>query len=151
MLREGPLHAIELKRKVNLYGDALKAKFDKAITELQTGLKILPVGVAEAGAWRYAFIYDLMSRWLPNVSLAARELTRSEARVRLLSQHLSNVICLTPKAISSAFGWKVNETQTTIDKLIEQGRAEFGRVVKGLDEDVVLVKSKLGIKRTGMF
>lgn len=89
LLREGPLHTIELKRKVNLYGDVLKAKFDKAITELQTGLKILPVGVAEAGAWRYAFIYDLMSRWLPNVLLAARELTRGEARVRLLSQHLA--------------------------------------------------------------
>jgi hypothetical protein len=139
LLREGPLHAIELKRKVNLYGDNLKTKFDKAITELQTGLKILPVGVAEAGAWRYAFIYDLVARWLPNVPILARQIARSDARSKLLLQHLSNVIFTTPKAISNVFGWKAKETQVAVEKLIDLGQAGFGRVVKGLDEDVVLV------------
>ena len=42
LLREGPMHAIAIKRKVNLYGDEVEGKFDKAISELQTGLKILP-------------------------------------------------------------------------------------------------------------
>jgi hypothetical protein len=139
LLREGPLHAIELKRKVNLYGDNLKTKFDRAITELQTSLKILPVGVAEAGAWRYAFIYDLVARWLPNVPIHARDITRSDARSRLVTNYLTNAIFATPKAISSVFGWKAKETQVVIEKLANQGRIGFGRLVKGLSEDVIVM------------
>ncbi len=80
LLRHGPLHAIEIKRKANLYGDALKARFDKALTELQMGLKVLPVGVAKAGAWRYAFVYEIVSRWFPDLPARAREVTRAAKR-----------------------------------------------------------------------
>lgn len=138
LLREGPMHAIALKRKVNLYGDEVKGKFDKAISELQTGLKILPVGVAEAGAWRYAFIYDLFARWLPDVPPAAREITRSQARVNLLERHLHNVIYAPSKDIARIFGWKKADAEAAITTLIEQSKAIGGNIIKGLDADVVV-------------
>jgi hypothetical protein len=139
LLKNGAMHAIELKRKSNLYGDELKSKFDKALNELQTGLKVLPVGVAEAGAWRYAFIYEIVSRWFPDVPIHARNITPSDARSRLVTNYLSNVIFATPKAISSVFGWKVKETQVVIEKLANQGLISFGRLVKGLSEDVIVM------------
>ena len=123
----------------NLYGDTVKTKFDKAVQELQKSLKVLPVGVAEAGAWRYAFIYDLVWRWLPNVAAQAREITRSQARATILARHLRNVIYSTPKVISQTFGWKASETQSAIENLIGLRQARFGRMVKGCDDDVVLV------------
>ncbi len=146
LLNEGRLHAIDLKRKVGLYGDERKGKFDKAINELQGGLKILPAGVAEAGAWRYAFIYDLLPRWLPDVSAQARAISRPQARVNILNQHLRNVIYATPREISRLFGWKATETQAAIEALVATGAAQFGPLVKGLgtgeQADAVIVWSQ---------
>lgn len=138
LLRHGPLHAIDLKRKANLYGDALKGRFDKALTELQVGLKVLPVGVAEAGAWRYAFIYDIVSRWFPDVSERARTITRGEAQATILSRHLRNVICATPKDVSRLFGWSAQETATAIRRLVERGEVVLGEAIVSVKSDGVL-------------
>lgn len=71
---------------------------------------MLPTGVAEAGAWRYAFIYDIVSRWIPDQTTAARDLSRSEARATILNCHLRNVIYATPKEVARLFGWTAKET-----------------------------------------
>jgi hypothetical protein len=138
LLKHGPLHAIDLKRKANLYGDAMKGKFDKALTELQIGLKVLPTGVAEAGAWRYAFIYDIVSRWLPDVPAQARKITRGEARTIILARHLHNVIVATPREITRLFHWSVDETNAAIRRLVERNQAQTGKLVQGLNHDAML-------------
>ena len=139
LLRHGPMHTIELKRKANLYGDSLKTKFDKALTELQVGLKVMPTGVAEAGAWRYAYIYDIVSRWLPDQTAKARDLSRNEARATLLSRHLRNVIYATPKELTRLFGWTAKETSSTVQQLVASGVALQGHVVKGVDSDDIVL------------
>lgn len=138
LLEDGPTHAIALKRKVGLYGDAAKGRFDKAVNELQRGLKILPVGVAEAGAWRYAFVYELLWRWLPDVTEQARELSRPDARARILGRHLDNVRWTTPVEAGRLFGWRAQEVQTAVGVLVKDGRAAHGRCIKGIDDDVVV-------------
>jgi hypothetical protein len=138
VLKHGPMHAIDIKRKVGLYGDAHKGKFDKALSELQVGLKVLPIGVAEAGAWRYAFIYELLWRWLPEVPAQAREIGRGEARAALLARHLRNVIVTTPKEIARTFGWKPAEVEKAVTAVTDAGSATAGRVVKGIDAEVVV-------------
>ncbi len=138
LLRHGPLHAIELKRKSNLYGDALKAKFDKALNELQAGLKVLPTGVAEAGAWRYAFIYDIVSRWLPEQTKAAQGISRGEARVNILSRHLRNVVMADAKTLARIFGWKAAEVDAALKQLAERGEISLQQQVKGVKGDVVI-------------
>jgi hypothetical protein len=138
LLKHGPLHAIELKRKAGLYGDELKGKFDKALTELQVGLKVLPTGVAEAGAWRYAFIYDIVARWLPGPAAAARDITRSDARAAILARHLRNVIYTTPREIARTFGWKLAEAEAAIMRAVERGEASHGVLIKGSGDDVVM-------------
>jgi len=50
ILREGPLDTIALRRAAGLSRPQAKYRFDRALTELQRGLWILPVGVAKAGA-----------------------------------------------------------------------------------------------------
>lgn len=138
VLKHGAMHAIDIKRKVGLYGDEHKGKFDKALTELQVGLKVLPVGVAEAGAWRYAFIYELLWRWLPELPAQARAIGRGEARAALLARHLRNVIFATPKEIGRVFGWKPAEVEKAITAAVASGAAATGRLVKGVDAEVVV-------------
>jgi hypothetical protein len=36
--------------------------------------KVVPTGVVEAGAWNYAFTYELFQRWFPDIPEQARGL-----------------------------------------------------------------------------
>ena len=91
--------------------------FEKALTELQTGLKVLPVGIAPAGAWRYAFIYEILPRWYPDVAERARQIDRAGARAAILDQYVKNVIASPLIAIARLFGWKSIETQQAAERL----------------------------------
>ncbi len=138
LLKHGALHAIELKRKANLYGDESKGRFDKALTELQVGLKVLPVGIAEAGAWRYAFVYQIVSRWLPDIPKQAEKIGRNEARDAILRTYLCNVVYTSPKEIVKTFGWKKAEAEAALARLIERGGATQAPTLQGLAKDAVL-------------
>ncbi len=143
LLKHGALHAIELKRRANLYGDESKGRFDKALNDLQTGLKVMPVGVAEAGAWRYAFVYQIVSRWLPDVPAQAEKISRQQARVSILRRHLANVFYCTPRDAGRIFGWSAKETAAAFASLVEQGEAESGATVEGVrGECVVAVQGR---------
>ena len=48
---------MRLRREARRRAESAKSRFDRALVELQVRLKVLPIGVAEAGAWNYAFIY----------------------------------------------------------------------------------------------
>jgi len=56
------MDTVALRRKVGLSSKESKYRFERALLELQADMKILPTGVAEAGAWNYAFIYDIVPR-----------------------------------------------------------------------------------------
>jgi hypothetical protein len=79
-LEHGPLDTVRLRREARMSAESAKSRFDRALVELQVGLKVLPIGVAEAGAWRYAFVYEIVQRYLPDLPEQARPIGRGEAR-----------------------------------------------------------------------
>ncbi|NIO69171.1 MAG: hypothetical protein GTN71_09090, partial [Anaerolineae bacterium] len=87
-MEHGPQHVIELRRLARLTGQSRTAAFQRALAELQADLKILPVGVARAGAWHYAFIYEIVSRWYPDLPERARPIRGDQARRTLLATYL---------------------------------------------------------------
>jgi hypothetical protein len=115
-----------------------KPRFEKALTELQVGLKVLPVGVAETGAWRYAFIYELLPRWLPDVPERARAITRSRARQAILDQYMRNVIAATPQQAARLLNWSLDETRKTAEKLAEAGRLTLDSKISGMREPQIV-------------
>ena len=117
LLKGGAAHAIQLKRASGFYGDEKKSRFDRALNELQCGLKVLPVGIAEAGAWRYAFVYEVLQRWLPAVPQQAQQLSRSQARQIITQRYLQNAIVTTPTSLAKLFGWTLREAQETLHHL----------------------------------
>lgn len=123
----GPLDTVRLRRETRLAAESAKAAFERALVELQVGLKILPVGVAEAGAWRYAFVYDLVSRHFPDLPAQAQTLPRSQARAVLVERYLTNVVAATRaevRHIFSALKWTPTEWEHTWAALRESGRIE---------------------------
>ena len=77
------MNTIDLRRAARLTSKASDSEFARAFDMLQADFKILPVAVAEAGAWRYAFIYDIVPRHMPELVERARSIGEAEARSRL--------------------------------------------------------------------
>ena len=66
---------------------------------------ILPIGVAAVGAWKYAFIYDLVARHFPEIIEQAHPITESEARRNLASTYLKSVGAARQADVARMFGW----------------------------------------------
>lgn len=121
LLTQGPLDAVRLRSEARLASSSAKSRFDRALVELQAGLKVLPVGVAEAGAWNYAFIYELVERWFPDLPDQARDLATSEARWRILRQLLANLIASERGALLRSLGWKPAELERVLRPRLDSG------------------------------
>jgi hypothetical protein len=124
ILENGPLDTVRLRREARMSAESAKSRFDRALVELQVGLKVLPIGVARTGAWNYAFTYELFQRWFPEVPEQARGIKRSEARRALVSRYLDNVVATDRKMIAKVFhvlGWTPREMGRTIAALLEEG------------------------------
>lgn len=120
---QGAQHTVALRRLAHLSSDGAKSRFDKAITDLQRGLWVVPIGVAEAGAWRYAFIYELFERWFPNVIDSARMITRTDAEEHVARRWLDSVGAAPPKDLQRLLGWNRDRAEAALDRLGQSGSA----------------------------
>lgn len=75
LLFRGPLDTITLRKLAGLSSQAANTEFNHALEELQTTFRILPVGVSDAGAWHYAFIYQILPHQFPDIIDRAHEIT----------------------------------------------------------------------------
>ncbi len=123
LLRNGPQHTIRLRRLAHLSASQSKSRFNKALTDLQRGLWVVPIGIAEAGAWRYAFIYELFDRWFTNVAARARPITLADARTALTRRYLDSVGAATAQDIVRLFRWRLKETEKALRKLASEDLA----------------------------
>jgi hypothetical protein len=123
LLERGALDSVALRREARMTSKGSNTRFERALAELQTGLKIMPVAVAEAGAWRYAFVYEIVDRFYPELAGHARPIARGEARRHLADLYLRSVGAATPAQLKRLFRWPAEETQRTCDELLETRRA----------------------------
>jgi hypothetical protein len=119
LLANGPLDAVRLRQESRLAATQAKSRFDRALVELQGGLKILPTGVAEAGAWRYAFVYDLVERWFPDLPSRARRIGTGQARRQIARQYVQSMIVADRSSIARALGWRPADVERTVGQLLE--------------------------------
>jgi hypothetical protein len=122
LLVKGKLDTLSLRREARLTGTEHNTRFERALVELQRDFKILPVAVAEAGAWRYAFVYELVGRWFPDLPAQAQGISRGEARAYLADAYLKSVGAAPEVQLSRLFGWRADETRRTCEKLLAQRR-----------------------------
>lgn len=119
LLREGPLHTIDLRNAAKLT-NARESEFNRALETLQSDFKILPVGVAKAGAWKYAFIYEIVSRHYPDLPEKARFINEAEARRRLLELYFESLGAAQVRDVLKLFGWHKDLTARSIASLVER-------------------------------
>jgi winged helix DNA-binding protein len=119
LLNEGALNTIDLRRAAKL-ANAKESEFNKALEVLQSDFKILPIGVSEAGAWKYSFIYEIVPRHYPELPEKARKIGEREARTRLTELYFESVGAAQEGDANKLFGWKKELTARTIAGLVEK-------------------------------
>jgi hypothetical protein len=119
LLKEGALHTIDLRNAAKLT-NARESEFSKALEILQKDFKILPVGVAKAGAWKYAFIYEVVTRHYPELPEQARFIGEGEARLKLAELYFQSLGAGQERAVIKLFGWQKELTTRTLTGLVEK-------------------------------
>jgi winged helix DNA-binding protein len=119
LLKEGTLNTLDLRKAAKLT-NARESEFNKALEVLQKDFKILPVGVAEVGAWKYSFIYEIVTRHYPELQEKARFINEGEARSKLADLYFKSVGAAQERDVNKLFGWQKELTARTITGLVEK-------------------------------
>ena len=119
ILDNGPLHTIDLRHMAHM-SNAKDSEFNKALEILQSDFKILPIGVAKAGSWNYAFIYEITARYWPDLASDARKIGEAEAREKLLEGYLRSVGAAQLRDVNKLFRWGNTITERTVKRVVEQ-------------------------------
>jgi hypothetical protein len=137
LLDKGALNTLDLRREAKL-SNAKDSEFNKALEQLQRDFKILPVGVAEAGAWKYSHIYEVVTRHYPDLAEHARVIKESQARAKLLELYFEMVGAAQLRDVNKLFGWGNEMVKKAIGKLAESGKLVMAEHPKSVGEWVAL-------------
>jgi hypothetical protein len=129
ILNEGALDTVSLRKLARMTNKASDSPFNRALETLQADFKILPVGIAQAGAWKYAFVYECVHRHYPGLLDQARAIRQAEARQHLIEIYLRSVGAARVRDIALLFGWPAKEIAQAVDALVQAGAAQQGVTV----------------------
>ena len=130
LLREGPLDTLALRRAARLASPESNSRFNRALEDLQVDFKILPVGISDAGAWHYAFRYDLTARHFPEIPEKARFIGEDQARQKLAELYWRSLGAAPVSEYLKLFGWKPEMAMKVLDEMVA---GQF--LVRNLQED----------------
>lgn len=140
LLREGPLHTIQLRRAAGLSSRESEYRFNRALLQLEADFKVLPIGVAQAGAWRYAFICEIVARHFPRLPSQARKITHGDARRKLSELYLRSVGAARAQDLMKLFGWKRTEAERALDQLAASDLVQRGVALDGKTGDWAVLR-----------
>jgi hypothetical protein len=126
LLHEGPLDTLTLKREAHLSNPTSEGRFNRGLDELQSSFRILPVGISQAGAWKYAFIYDITARYYPWIDEKSRPIQENDARIRLIKLAMLSCGAAKEKDLMKLFSWKANQVQKNLAALVQKGELTGG-------------------------
>jgi hypothetical protein len=129
LLDKGALDTLSLRKEAHLQ-NAKESIFNRALEDLQKDFKILPVGITEAGAWRYSYRYELTCRHFPDLIEAARPIGEAEARRTLMMLYVRSVGATQIRDLVKLFGWPVELVKRSVDKLLQTGELVEAELVQ---------------------
>jgi hypothetical protein len=121
LLENGPLDSITLRKSARLTSQDSESRFTRALSDLQTDFKIMPVAVVDAGSWHYSFAYDIVSRHEPEIIEKARYLGELDARQRIIELYFRSVGASQPRDLLKLFRWMPRDIEQTVDRLADKG------------------------------
>ena len=126
LLENGPLNTIALRKRAHMTSRASDSRFDRAIAYLQADFKIMPIGVSQAGGWRYAFVYDIVAHHYPKLPQLARKISEEQARLKLTELYFLSVGAAQQRDVMKLFGWKSPVADRVINELVGTEKLDRG-------------------------
>ncbi|MEW6650338.1 MAG: crosslink repair DNA glycosylase YcaQ family protein [Chloroflexota bacterium] len=120
LLGEGALDTISLRKAARLSNPESDSRFNRALDTLQIEFKVLPVGTAKAGAWRYAFVYDLVHRHFPDLIEQSRLISEKQAYTHILTRYFESVGAASVRQIQAIFSWRNEDITRALEHLIDE-------------------------------
>lgn len=117
LLNEGPLDTLSLRRAARLSSETSSARFSRSLDDLQMEFKILPVGISRVGGWNYAFIYDIVPRYHPDLQDKARFISELEAQQSLAAIYLRSVGAFRARDLAYLFRWSPADAARVLQRL----------------------------------
>ena len=128
LLFNGPMDTISLRKTARMTSKSSTSRFQRALDQLQVEMKILPTGISEAGAWKYAFIYDIVPRHFPDIEERSRSIQIPQARRFLLEKCLLALGLADFSTIKKLFHWKDRDLKRTIQTLQEESALRWSQI-----------------------
>jgi hypothetical protein len=128
LLNEGPLDTLALRHASQLSSPSNASRFNHALELLQADFRILPVGIAEAGTWKYAFIYDVFQRHFPDLIETSRNIAQTTARENLLKTYLKTIGACPINESNQLFKWEGIEIEHSIKILLDKNEIVQGKL-----------------------
>jgi hypothetical protein len=126
ILDDGPMNTVALRRAVHMTNRESDQRFNRALTDLQTDFKILPIGVAQAGSWNYAFIYEITARFFPELPDQAHPISEITAQQKLCEVYFRSMGAARISDVRKIFTWNHLQAERAIDRLERQGILKCG-------------------------
>ena len=133
--KNGPLDTISLRKEARLAGANSQSPFNRALDILQAQLRVLPVAISEAGAWKYAYVYDLTHRYYPHLPERARFITENQAMDQLLRLFFKSLGAASLRQVTNTFRWDTGLTLKALERLVNTGLIKNDVKVEGKTEN----------------
>lgn len=143
ILDNGPLDTIALRRAAHLSSNENEGRFNKALADLQAGFMLVPVAVTQAGSWHYAFAYDIVARYYPEIPEQARFIGELDARRKLVELYFRSVGAAQLRDVNLLFGWKPEESGAVVEHLAESGVLRRGAEIEGQRGEWIVLKEAI--------
>jgi len=122
ILVKGPMDSIMLREESRLSSKENNSRFSRALNLLMRDFRILPIGVAEAGTWNYAFIYDAVHRHFPDLPEKAHVIGESDARMKILESLFRSLGASRIQHIRKLFQWPEGLVERTLEVMLEKNK-----------------------------
>jgi len=119
LLEKGRMDTVELRRATHMTSQGSESRFNRALADLQSDFKIVPVAVTDSGSWRYAFAYDIVVRHYPWLLEKAALIRERTAHQRLISEYIHSVGAAQEQDIVKLFKWNLSIVQISLGELIQ--------------------------------
>ncbi len=140
VLDNGPLDTPALRRAARLSSPENDGRFNKALVDLQAGFLLVPVAVTQAGAWHYAFAYDIVARHYPHLPEKARFIGELDARRELVRLYFHSVGAAQLRNLVMLFGWRPKQVEAAIRHWVDSGLLRQGVNFEGLSGEWIVLR-----------
>jgi hypothetical protein len=141
LLDNGPLDTIALRKAAHLSSTESDSRFNRALADLQASFNTVPVGTAEAGAWHYAFVYDIVARAYPDILEQSRFIGELDARQKLAEAYFNSVGAAQVRDLNLLFRWSPADLECTIGHLVQSGLLQRGLQLANLPGEWIVITS----------